>query len=448
MRKQTNDKSVTSFADFTNNKLSESTNSTLVFGYGRFQPPTIGHALLVHSVEGVARQHRATGAVFVSNSHDRAKNPLTAEQRVHFLSKMFPKSVKFAAAPEVIDHSTGKKTVGILGILKAHDGKYKNIVIVAGSDRVPEFQRQTAKYNGNLYNYDSITVVSAGERDPDAEGVGGMSGTKMRAAAANMEWVAFRSGIPPALSDQDTKDLMYTLHKAMKPAGVTTESKAIFLIGGTGSGKDLILRSCLSNLGLTEVSAHALFKDADHPLIESKSGMIINGMGDNFESYQQLKLWLESKGYSTMALMVHVSDEVSRKRNAERDRSLSESVRFQKWNSTYGNTDKFRKLFGESYIEFDNSIDLTKAPPGIKANKMARLSALSESAKKFVMVERKVKTSPDLNAVFESKFKAPKGEPIKYTKSTYTKFVGSGPKSIPVTMKIKKRLDEKHGKAS
>ena len=93
--------------------------------------------------------------------------------------------------------------------------------MVVGSDRVQEFQKILDRYNGEdkahgFYDYDKIEVVSAGERDPDAEGVEGMSASKMRAAAVAGDFKSFRMGTPKTLSDADTKKLFNDIRKGMQ----------------------------------------------------------------------------------------------------------------------------------------------------------------------------------------------------------------------------------------
>lgn len=177
-------------------KLEEATDSTAVFAFGRFNPPTIGHEKLIHKVKQVADEHKAHPHVFASHSEGTAKDPLPKEKKLEYLNKVAPEGVHVG--------SSSKETPSFLGIAqKLHSAGHKHLVMVAGSDRVEDYKKKLAQYNGThekaLYNFKSIKVVSAGERDPDAEGVSGMSGTKMRAHARAGNKKEFKAGLPKAL---------------------------------------------------------------------------------------------------------------------------------------------------------------------------------------------------------------------------------------------------------
>ena len=134
--------------------------SKMVFAYGRFNPPTIGHAKLMREVITQARKNGANNAVYASASTDKRKNPLDQKTKIKFMKKMFPQNKILAA---------GGTQRTFMEVLKFYDKMYGEIIMVAGSDRIAEFQRIADNYNGKDYNYKSIKVVSSGERDPDAE---------------------------------------------------------------------------------------------------------------------------------------------------------------------------------------------------------------------------------------------------------------------------------------
>jgi hypothetical protein len=146
--------------------------------------------------------------MFVSYSQDAKKNPLTAKQKIAYIKKMFPKE---ARQLKLEDDSSIRNAIDVATEL---NGKYDNLVMVVGSDRVKDFETLLNKYNGvdsrhGFYKYDNIQIVSAGERDPDAEGVAGMSASKMRAAAASGDYESFSLGLPPSFKDGEKlfKDL-------------------------------------------------------------------------------------------------------------------------------------------------------------------------------------------------------------------------------------------------
>ena len=177
----------------------------LVFAFGRFNPPTLGHDKLMREVITQARKNNANHIVYASASTDKRKNPLDVNTKVKFMKKMFPKN-KIQAA--------GGTQRTFIEVLKFYNKMYGEIIMIAGSDRVSEFQKLTDKYNGKEYNYKSIKVVSSGERDPDAEGVSGMSASKMRDMAKNNDYRSFKSGVPN-LSDSDSKSLFNSVKKGM-----------------------------------------------------------------------------------------------------------------------------------------------------------------------------------------------------------------------------------------
>jgi len=180
---------------------------TLTIAFGRFNPPTVGHEKLLDKVANVAG--KGEYKIYPSRSEDPKKNPLDPDTKISYMRQMYPKH------GERIMNDAGSKT--IFDVLKqAHADGYSSVNIVVGSDRQAEFEKLATKYNGDLYDFADINVVSAGERDPDAEGVEGMSASKLRKAAAEGDFAAFRSGVPKALDDKAARKLYMTLRKTMK----------------------------------------------------------------------------------------------------------------------------------------------------------------------------------------------------------------------------------------
>ena len=179
-------------------------NVTITFG--RFNPPTVGHEKLLKSVKAhsVGGQFR----IYPSRSQDAKKNPLEPRAKVSLMNKMFP---------DMKDHIINKESMrSIFDVLKSlGDEGFTSVTIVVGGDRVGEFDELANKYNGQLYNFESIDVLSAGERDPDADSIEGMSASKMRDSAAKGDFKSFRKGMPKALSDADAQKVMKQLQKAM-----------------------------------------------------------------------------------------------------------------------------------------------------------------------------------------------------------------------------------------
>ena len=193
--------------------MTEKRGDTVVFTFGRFNPPTVGHKKLITAVESIAKTKGADFFIYPSHSQDSKKNPLNQTQKIKYMHQIFPKHAKNIKA------SRGKTALHIATEL--YDKKYTNLVMVVGSDRVQDFQRILDRYNGEdkahgFYDFDSIEVVSAGERDPDAEGVEGMSASKMRAAAVAGDFKTFRMGVPSEADDKIVKKMFNDIRKAMR----------------------------------------------------------------------------------------------------------------------------------------------------------------------------------------------------------------------------------------
>jgi len=179
----------------------------VAFAFGRMNPPTAGHEKLIQKVEAIARRIKGDGIIYVSASQDRSKNPLDARTKIKYLQPLY-RNIKFVAA--------GGNTRTFMEVLKnALDRKYSDVYMIAGSDRVNEFKRLITQYNGKDFNFDKTEVVSAGERDPDAQGTSGISGTKMRLFAVRGDYNSFRKGLPVKMKDADGKKLFKDLRTAM-----------------------------------------------------------------------------------------------------------------------------------------------------------------------------------------------------------------------------------------
>ena len=177
--------------------ITEAPEKTAVFTLGRFQPFTEGHREVINKLKSVADEHNATPHIVASHSEGTAKDPLPVKAKIRYLKLVAPEGTK-------VSSSSKEAPTFLHTAAKLHSQGYKHLVMVAGSDRVDEYHKLLHKYNNvagkhGHYNFKSIKVVSAGQRDPDAEGVEGMSGTKMRAHARAGEMKQFKSGLPKAL---------------------------------------------------------------------------------------------------------------------------------------------------------------------------------------------------------------------------------------------------------
>jgi len=181
------------------------------FSFGRMNPPTIGHGKLLDKLASSAG--RNPYRMYVSQSVDAKKNPLDYRSKVKFIRKMFPKHAR-----NVLLNNKIKNAMEVASSL--YDEGFRKIVMVVGSDRIREFDVLLNKYNGQkgrhgFYNFMDIKVISAGDRDPDAEGATGMSASKMRAAASDNDFTAFSQGLPKNFSNADSKALFNSVRKGM-----------------------------------------------------------------------------------------------------------------------------------------------------------------------------------------------------------------------------------------
>lgn len=178
---------------------------TVVMAFGRFQPPTTGHELLVNAVKKVAASNSADHVIYASRTQDKKSNPLPVDRKVYYLKRMFPKTNFVAASDQVRTFIEAAKEL---------NKKYNKLIMIAGSDRVGEYEKILTKYNGSDFNFEKVQVISAGERDPDSDTASGMSGTKMREAAVAGDFAKFKKGLPHTLTEMDGRRLMNEIRKA------------------------------------------------------------------------------------------------------------------------------------------------------------------------------------------------------------------------------------------
>ena len=168
--------------------LQEDDRATAVFAFGRFNPPTIGHEKLIETVLATAEKANGKAYLFLSHKQNNKTDPLTLQEKQSYIQRFYPKLAVGDASANTI--------IKALQVIQAQ-GRTK-IIMVAGSDRVQEFEKLLNQYNGkpdkqgnDLYKFDTIQVVNAGQRDPDAEGVSGASASKARELAAKGQWHEF-----------------------------------------------------------------------------------------------------------------------------------------------------------------------------------------------------------------------------------------------------------------
>jgi nicotinamide mononucleotide adenylyltransferase/predicted nucleotidyltransferase len=186
----------------------EAVNKSFAFTFGRFNPPTIGHEKLIRTVASQGMDYK----IFLSRSQDAVKNPLSPSDKLKYMTKMFrnyASHIMVMPSNMILELAT-----------KIYNMSYRNITMVVGSDRVAEFKSILNRYNDEknrhgYYNFEKINIISAGERDPDEEGVTGMSASKLRDYARQGDLKNFKRGIPGNLSEKEKNELFFDVRKGM-----------------------------------------------------------------------------------------------------------------------------------------------------------------------------------------------------------------------------------------
>jgi predicted kinase/DNA-binding ferritin-like protein (Dps family) len=377
--------------------LTEGKDQGAVFTFGRFNPPTVGHGKLVDKLL------RATSGgykpvIYTSHTEDPRKNPLKYKDKIKWLRKFFKKVT-------VVD-TTARTIFDIVTDL--YDKGFNHIRMVVGSDRVGEFDKLIKTYNGKYgrhghYDFEKIEVVSAGERDPDADDVSGMSASKMRMFADKGDFDEFSKGVP-SNNKRDAEGLWKDVRKGM---GIREETipdyiyedlitegvydagifKAVFLMGGPGSGKTAVVKAlALKALGLKLINTDSAFeselKKAGHSLdlrtmdadirdpirkkakrmtgkgldmyIQGRLGLIFDTTSAKASKIKAYKRSLDYLGYESKMIYVRTSLANAQARNAERARKLPEKIVQKDWENAQKNATYFRGMFGVDFVEILN----------------------------------------------------------------------------------------------
>lgn len=369
--------------------MEEETKSVAVL-FGRMNPPTKGHEENVNGLKTLAAKNNADHLVIASQSHDPKKNPLSPENKLKHLKRAFPgTNVKVATKeqPTILHHAAALSGQG-----------YTHLHVVAGSDRVEEYKRLLNQYNGKegkhgVYNFKKITVHSTGERQA------GVSGTDMRNHVKNNNYDEFKTNLPAPIQTND-KHARELFHDTRKGMGITENTsrgmfKALFLVGGPGSGKDVIIHEAVSEKNAVEINVNKAFeflmdkkklsedvKDNQLNAIKKRSALVINGASDDRTKINSIREELAELGYTSMMVFVNTTNEVSQNRNNQHLRVISEQIRNEKWLRSQENIDHFYDTF-DYFLEFDNSINLQSSDLIIKEEKQNEISDICNEISYF-----------------------------------------------------------------
>jgi len=184
---------------------------TVYFTYGRMNPPTTGHEKLMDVLSKKSGSNPYK--IYLTQTTDAKKNPLDFKYKVKTVRKFFPKHARNVMLSKKV------KTV-FDAVTEIYNEGFKNITMVVGSDRINEFNTLLKKYNGvksrhGLYNFNKINVISAGDRDPDADDISGMSASKMRSLANEGDFTQFSQGLPRNVSNADAKKVYNEVRRGM-----------------------------------------------------------------------------------------------------------------------------------------------------------------------------------------------------------------------------------------
>lgn len=177
---------------------------TATVAFGRFNPPTVGHEKLMNAAKAASKG--GDYQIYPSRTQDDKKNPLGPDDKIAFMRQLYPKH-----GERIVNDGEMKTIFNVLK--KANEDGYSSINIVVGADRQAEFEKLALQYNGELYDFEDINVVSAGDRDPDAEGVEGMSASKLRKAAAEDDFKTWLSGMPSKVDEKLAKNIFNSVKR-------------------------------------------------------------------------------------------------------------------------------------------------------------------------------------------------------------------------------------------
>lgn len=346
-------------------QLVEEKQKSLAILFGRMNPPTKGHEENVNGLKRMAREHNADHLVIASHSHDASKNPLDPATKLKHLKRAFPDT-------NVITSSKEKPTI-MHQAAEAHKKGYTHLIVAGGGDRINEYHHLLNKYNGvegrhGYYKFDHIEVKSTGERKA------GISGSDMRNNVKSGNFKDFKKNLPTNIQKNPvhSTELFHDVTKGMglHESVDRGRNRAIFVTGGPGSGKDVIIRECISDQNVIECNFQQvldIMNDIHKPAMRSmnpkmesirnRGPLIINGPADDVGKISHIKEELDRMGYESMMIFVDTTDTTSRERNTLLSRMMVESIRHEKWSKAQKNVDNFTQMF-ENFIRFDNTDNL------------------------------------------------------------------------------------------
>ena len=393
----------------------EARGDTAVFTFGRFNPPTTGHEKLIDAL--AREQGKNAGSkmyVYPSKSQNAKKDPLPYAKKVAYMKKMFPKYSK--------NITVGTPRTAIEVAVELYKKGHKAIVMVVGSDRVAEFDKLLNEYNGvegkkhGYYGFDNIEVVSAGERDPDSEGVEGMSASKMRAAAAEGDFDSFKTGVPSGF-----KDALKLYNDVRKNMGIR-EERDMGEMTDFETLRDMYLTGKLWNIGdMVEAHGHegrVINKGTNYLTFVSEDGKvhktwlhdIVEKERDykkEYEDYQGKPEQIARRSSRNKARRIMGDKATKDKDVGHKDNNPMNNDPSNLKNEDPSENRREPRLREKTYMRTDNKLKNLKVPVNRKKGKI-----LNPKTGKFEEVNE-IRQDPDIKD-------SPGSEPAKY----YAKGVG------------------------
>lgn len=199
------------------------TKGTLVVVFGRFNPPTFGHSQILDTAANTAAETGDEYVIIPSRSQDAKKNPLDPDTKISFMRSMYPYH-----SERIVNDSN---IITIFDALKkAHNDGYAGVKVITGPDRVKEFEKLANNYNGQLYQFDGIEIVPVGDFDPDGKTMDQLSSSRLRLAAAEGDFMTFRSGLPQGTKNKEALNLFNAVRQGMNIQEIQQEGYEVWEI--------------------------------------------------------------------------------------------------------------------------------------------------------------------------------------------------------------------------
>jgi hypothetical protein len=261
----------------------------IVIVFGRFNPPTIGHGRLLDAAAREAKRTNSELKIYPSRTQDAKKNPLDPGIKINYMRQMFPNYKE-----QIVNDSEAKTIFDVL--TNAYGDGYSNATIMVGQDRLSEFQGLAQKYNGSeMYDFENIVVLSGGARDPDSEGVSGMSASKMRSYAADGNYQAFAKGIPDTLKPMQKRELYSVVRRSMD-INEETELWEIAPKLNMESLRESYVNGSIFNIGdivenlNTGMVGKIIRRGTNHIICLTENGMMFKSWLRDIKEYTEVKM--------------------------------------------------------------------------------------------------------------------------------------------------------------